>query len=247
MRLLIFKYMALTIGLFVLPGYAVAQQSCVTGECHSNFQSGKNVHPLDVKCGVCHLDTQKEHVGGGSPPTLSKNMCTDCHEDVLDYRYIHAPVEKGECYLCHDPHGEIRNMLLGKVYSVKKFINYSKDEYRLCFSCHKRELLMFPDTSYATGFRDGVRNLHYLHVNKSKRGRNCKLCHSIHGADQPKMMADTIKFGNWQMPLNFQKSETGGQCSPGCHRPQRYDRKNPQQTPAKKIEEKIIELHKEMK
>ncbi len=227
MRLVIFVFIAAVAELIILTGYTAAQQSCVTAECHSKFQSKENTHPEDVQCGACHLNIQEDHAVGRSKPSLAEGICSECHKDVLNYRYLHAPVEKGDCRLCHNPHGDIQNKLLPEEYSLKNFINYSEGEYRLCFSCHKRELLMFPDTSFSTGFRDGVRNLHYLHVNKEKRGISCKLCHGVHGADQPEMMAGTVDFGNWPMQLNFKNTETGGKCSPGCHRPQRYDRKGP--------------------
>jgi len=227
MRFLFFVFVTFAAELAILPGLSLAQQSCVTGECHSKFQAGENTHPKDVSCVSCHLNTQEDHAEGKSKPSLAEGICAGCHKDVIEHRYLHAPVEKGECRLCHYPHGDMQNKLLPLEYSFKKFINYQEGEYRLCFSCHKRELLMFPDTSFSTGFRDGVHNLHYLHVNKGKRGVSCKLCHGIHGADQPKMMADAVRFGNWQMPVNFTKTETGGQCSPGCHRPQQYDRKGP--------------------
>ena len=65
-----------------------------------------------------------------------------------------------------------------------EYAAYSDKEYALCFTCHKRDLLQFPDTSFATDFRDGERNLHYLHVNKSEKGRSCRMCHNIHWRNQ---------------------------------------------------------------
>jgi predicted CXXCH cytochrome family protein len=210
-----------------LPAWqASAQQSCVTTECHTFFQDGKNIHPEKTECGSCHLDITDEHLKAESKPTLKQDTCISCHEGILGQPYMHAPVGKGECSLCHNPHGDRENRYLPESYSRGDFISYSEKEYRFCFSCHKRELLMFPDTGFSTGFRDGLRNLHYLHVNRIKRGKNCKLCHAMHGGTLEKLVADKVLFGNWNMPLNFQKSETGGKCSPGCHASQQYDRKN---------------------
>jgi predicted CXXCH cytochrome family protein len=61
-------------------------------------------------------------------------------------------------------------------------------------------------------------------VNKKVRGKNCKLCHEIHAGSQPFLMAEKVPFGTWQLPLHFEKTENGGTCSPGCHKPASYDR-----------------------
>ena len=41
-----------------------------------------------------------------------------------------------------------------------------------------------------------------------------------------------MAFGKWKLPLKFVKTETGGGCSPGCHKPQYYDREVPGRKPA---------------
>jgi hypothetical protein len=46
------------------------------------------------------------------------------------------------------------------------------------------------------------------------------------------LIADSVPFGKWSLPLKFVKTETGGSCAPGCHKPQSYDRKNPGKKPA---------------
>ncbi|MFH1218041.1 MAG: cytochrome c3 family protein [Pseudomonadota bacterium] len=216
--------LAFFLSVFLLTGNCHAQKSCVTDACHSGFQEKPVVHPDDKGCADCHLDVADNHGEGGEKPALLGDMCSSCHEEIFKHRLIHSPVTKTSCQLCHNPHEEMENKLLPATYSTSLFIGYDEDAYKLCFSCHKRDLLMFPDTSYSTGFRNGIRNLHYLHVNKANRGRSCKLCHGIHGGEQEKMMADTVFFGNWVMPVKFLKTETGGSCAPGCHQPQQYDR-----------------------
>ena len=165
------------------------------------------------------------HGEDGANLKLSEKMCAGCHEkEQGNYPYPHPPVVTGNCYICHNPHGKIEKMLLPEEFSLGGYVKYSEDEYKLCFLCHKRDLLMFPDTSFATDFRDGVKNLHYYHVTKSNRGRNCMVCHSVHGGDQPKMIRQSSRFGDWQMELNFSKSTTGGSCASGCHRLRSYSR-----------------------
>ncbi|MCB2183404.1 MAG: hypothetical protein KQH63_15325 [Desulfobulbaceae bacterium] len=211
---------------FLLNSFVFAQQSCVTSDCHADFQAKNGAHPAEFTCADCHLDVQDSHAEGKKKTVLSEKMCTPCHDSVLDFKYNHEPVTKKSCHLCHNPHGELKQLLLADCSFVRLFVDYKEeDSYKLCFSCHKRDLLMFPDTSYSTGFRDGTKNLHFFHVNKENRGRSCKLCHGVHGANKPKMMADVVAFGNWEMPVNFTKTETGGSCAPGCHDPRSYDRK----------------------
>ena len=140
---------------------------------------------------------------------------------------FHGPINNGSCTSCHDPHGGPYANLLVKEFPAGAYAPYTDTEFALCFSCHKRELLQYPDTSFATNFRDGERNLHYLHVNNKQKGRSCTLCHEVHASTSARLVADSVPFGQWRLPLNFTMKATGGTCAPGCHQPQSYDRKNP--------------------
>ena len=53
-----------------------------------------------------------------------------------------------------------------------------------------------------TSFRDGDVNLHYLHVNKAKRGRTCRACHSTHASKHNVIIRDSVPFGRWELPIN---------------------------------------------
>ena len=78
-----------------------------------------------------------------------------------------------------------------------------------------------------TDFRNGEDNLHYLHVKDDTRGRTCRACHATHASDLPKNIRETVPYGMWELPIGFKKTDTGGSCSPGCHLPKSYDRKDP--------------------
>lgn len=45
--------------------------------------------------------------------------------------------------------------------------------------------------------------------------------------DTRPLIADRASFGNWELPLKFVKTDTGGQYSPGCHKIYNYERKTP--------------------
>ncbi len=201
----------------------MAADSCAGVACHANLRGGQKTHPPAVFCLDCHQGVSPAHVEIGQKiDQEALVICLECHDDIIVHQHLHPPVAQRDCHICHNPHGDFKNMLLPKGYSPKLFLSYGDDEYSLCFSCHQRDLLLFPDTSFATGFRDNQRNLHYLHVNKASRGRNCKLCHDPHGSKQPKLIAETVDFGKWPMKLNFVKTESGGSCMPGCHKQEEY-------------------------
>jgi predicted CXXCH cytochrome family protein len=143
---------------------------------------------------------------------------------------LHGPIADGKCTPCHEPHGGPNAKLLVREFPVTPYVPYTDQEYALCFGCHKRDLVQYADTSFATGFRDGERNLHFVHVNQPK-GRNCVLCHDVHGGTSPKLIAASVPFGKWSLPIKFVKTDTGGSCAPGCHKPQVYDRKSPGKKP----------------
>lgn len=209
-----------------LSSTAFAANTCSQKGCHGGKDNELVVHPDEIVCENCHKQIAEAHPENDTKAfTLKKsNICNDCHDDVSENKFIHTPVKEGACYLCHYPHGKLQQKLLRKDYTTKNFISYREDSYPLCFSCHRRELLRFPDTSFSTDFRDGNRNLHFLHVNKAKRGRNCIICHEVHGGGLPKLMKETAPFGKWRLPLNFKKTATGGRCSPGCHKKYTYNR-----------------------
>jgi len=218
---------------------AVGKELCF--QCHPQIAekigAAKDVHaPINSEkaCASCH----SPHASDSEKllPKTGKDLCLDCHKGLIkkNWTVLHGPIKEGKCTPCHDPHGSVTPKLLVKSFPEDFYVSYNENEYELCFSCHKRELLKFPDTSFATNFRDGDRNLHYLHVNRQTKGRNCKACHAVHGGELPKLIKDKAPFGKWELPLKFVKSDDGGSCAPGCHQKFIYNRK----TPGKELEVK---------
>lgn len=210
--------------LILAAGNVLAGATCATDQCHPDFANGNvTVHPEEAACDDCHQGDLKAHIDDDGLMTVRGKTCPDCHDDAADYPFPHQAVIAGDCKACHDPHGDLEQQLLDPVFTAP-YIDYDKNSYEQCFSCHNRDLLMFATTAFDTGFRDKERNLHFLHVKKDKRGRNCLFCHGAHGASQPKLLNETILYGAWNMPMTFTRTENGGTCAPGCHRPQGYDR-----------------------
>jgi len=209
------------------PAFRLAESPCLG--CHDSVLDQETLHPpaAAADCLICH------NYHGEAPMLLAaenaQSLCRACHQPVVreDDTFIHGPVSLGNCNLCHRAHGSRYPNLLRANFSRDYENDYNDDVYALCFRCHKIDLLLHPKTSYNTNFRDGKNNLHYLHVNRESAGRSCKLCHEIHAGRRPKLMADTVSYGAWAMPVNFEKTETGGRCAPGCHAPAEYNHTRP--------------------
>jgi predicted CXXCH cytochrome family protein len=209
---------------------AVGDALCVS--CHDDVQalaeSSKYKHEaLDEGCGGCH-----DPHGTGVVRMLmteAETFCYSCHEDkeeeILAYKFQHEPVASGECWSCHAPHGSDTIALLKGNYPDTFYAPYTEEAYSLCLSCHERGLLAYGRTSEATDFRNGDKNLHYVHVNKTKKGRTCRVCHGVHGENQERLVHNSKNFGRWQIPVELTWTENGGGCLVGCHKPLSYSRK----------------------
>lgn len=204
--------------------FTLTPDSCLG--CHQKITDYDYLHPPVAAgdCLVCHTfhSSNPALIAEGSEQVL----CSKCHRPVTREgdTQLHGDVAKKKCTSCHTVHGSFFKHLLAGPYSTDFFNDYDEKHYSLCFQCHKIDLLLHPNTSYNTNFRDGKRNLHYVHVNRTNRGRSCKLCHGVHSSPLPKLMADKVSFGDWEMPVNFVITDSGGRCTPGCHAPAAYDR-----------------------
>ncbi|MEI6455629.1 MAG: cytochrome c3 family protein [bacterium] len=211
--------------------------------CHEDVQADlqdlQRVHPptaADSSCFTCH----SPHASANKKLLISeeKKLCLSCHgkpagtetknapdvaQTIRNSKFLHGAMEKEGCSGCHRPHASKNRDLLSSCFSPDFYTVASKDTLALCFNCHKPELIEQPITSFSTGFRNGQTNLHYVHVQGDK-ARNCTVCHNVHGAQNKFLIVDKIRFGDWQMPMRFTFSESGGSCSPGCHGEKHYRR-----------------------
>lgn len=187
-------------------------------------------------CRNCHDAHFSDH-----PRLLDKpqaELCLSCHDKELDTekgkianmkahlaanKNGHGPVRNGDCVSCHNPHGSDYWRILQKYYPADFYTSYSEGKYALCFSCHDKTAFSERFTSRATKFRDGDKNLHFIHVNKAAKGRTCKACHEPHADNgQQNHVRQTVGFSYWAMPMNFTPNKNGGTCAPGCHGEKKY-------------------------
>jgi predicted CXXCH cytochrome family protein len=204
--------------------------------CHDAIkeirESAKVLHaPFKEKvCILCHRPHSSEN------PKLTKKpvaeLCYSCHDNfakkVKNREYIHTPVKKGECTACHNQHGSDNHKILKK-YSTERFnAPFKIENFMLCWNCHKREMVLEPLTETYTNFRNGNENLHYKHVNKSPKGRACKVCHDPHAGNQPMNLMVYSSFeltaSKFHLPVKYNMTSTGGSCETGCHKIKAYDR-----------------------
>jgi predicted CXXCH cytochrome family protein len=191
-------------------------KSCLN--CHDAHiaQVAKNLlmEPMDL-CLSCH-DKEYKRKKDRSVPDM-KGLLADNKEH-------HGPIKQKDCSGCHDPHGSNDFRILRNYYPPTFYKPFDITNYGLCFSCHEKTIALNPKTTKLTNFRNGNENLHFLHVNKPIKGRTCRACHETHASNFPKHIREAVPFGAWDLPLNFEKTESGGSCTPGCHKIKLYDR-----------------------
>lgn len=216
-------------------------------DCHDDQK--KQINEVSVKHGALEMDGACLNCHDAHMSNIAKNLtmepmdlCISCHDrgyDKEDGRditnmekllaestYHHGPVKQKDCSGCHNPHGSVNFRILRNPYPPTFYMPFAENNYNLCFSCHEGTLVLDPETTKLTNFRNGKQNLHFIHVNKPVKGRTCRTCHETHGSNYPKHIRDAVPFGSWDLPIEFRKTETGGSCTTGCHQEKEYDRVN---------------------
>ena len=194
------------------------------------------------KCLECH-----DPHGSENPKFLikdtSKELCLTCHSERLvtdetGYKLQdigkhldknpdwHGPILWGDCAACHNPHGSNNLRMLKKPFPRTFYEKFDENNY-ICFQCHEKEKIQAEFTKDMTNFRNGDKNMHFVHVNKEK-GRSCRACHDFHGTKEyPHHLRKKTKFGRINFPIRFIETENGGSCAPACHARRHYDREKP--------------------
>ena len=215
--------------------------------CHPQIAVGLRKFPvvhgavnIEKNCANCH----SPHASPHDKQLLGevKEVCLNCHNKTIagaereipsignmikEGNHVHGAITQEGCTACHNPHAAEKNRLLLQEFSIHEYVPGKKESFELCFKCHDSKLFEEQTTTTATNFRKGDKNLHFVHVNREEKGRNCKLCHNIHGSPNNHMINEKAQFGRWEMPLNYNHREDGGSCLPGCHEQRTYSREIP--------------------
>lgn len=211
--------------------------------CHDGLKSGldtlRNVHQAinnKKSCTYCHSPhSSKENK---LLVMEQKNLCLTCHnkdvstngrkpvniKKLLDNsKFIHPALESDGCVVCHQPHGSSNNYLLISSFPAGNYSPAKIDNYAICWECHDSDLFKVEKTITATSFRDGERNLHFVHLNGDK-GKSCIMCHNVHASMNEHLIEDKVQFGEWELPIKYVPQKDGGSCFPGCHAEKTYTR-----------------------
>jgi predicted CXXCH cytochrome family protein len=211
--------------------------------CHDGLKSIldtiRNVHAAinsEKSCTNCH--SPHSTVEKNLLVTEEKKLCLSCHNrDVsangkkvvninkllTTSKFIHPVLENDGCVVCHQPHGSYYNYLLIGDFPLGNYASAKRDNFAFCWECHVSDLLEVAVTTTATNFRDGAKNLHYIH-RTGKNGRTCITCHNIHASQNEHLIEDKVKFGEWALPIRYKANANGGSCFPGCHSEKSYSR-----------------------
>jgi len=197
-------------------GAIEADRSCLN--CHdahmSNIEMNLLMEPMDL-CLSCHDKEYKKEEG---------KVVMDMKKWLTENTDHHGPIKQKDCSGCHDPHGSLNFRILRNPYPPTFYKSFKTDNYNLCFGCHEKTIVLNPETTKLTNFRNGNVNLHFKHVNKPVKGRTCRACHETHASNFPKHIREAVPFGAWELPVNYEKTENGGSCTPGCHKIKKYNR-----------------------
>jgi predicted CXXCH cytochrome family protein len=224
--------------------YAPPQALCT--RCHDGIktlvETSSVRHDAVIKgntCNNCHSvhGSSFDHLLSDRPADL----CLDCHgadslkdstgaplvnlEKLLDENpYQHEPIHKKDCSVCHAAHGSSHFRLLNKAYPEGMYAAYSPKTYELCIDCHDNEESFSKDQTTMTGFRQGEKNLHAVHLKREDRGRTCRTCHGEHATPIAHLIRESVPFGGqgWSLNVNYIPEADGGRCIRSCHETKVY-------------------------
>ncbi len=150
--------------------------SCITAKCHADINKVKYVHgPVgEGACDKCHGEA-KGHIENPKKFKFkaiedTSKACYSCHDKFKTKKFIHSPVEEGECTSCHNPHG-----------SDYKFQMVSKGG-EVCFECHDDEIVKgkWVHGPAAVGGCIACHEPHVSDYEKNLRAEGSELCYMCH-------------------------------------------------------------------
>ena len=138
-------------------------------QCHDDLLTGESIHgPVKKGCDRCHQPIQNEHPQENQLTFVLTNqvpgLCYECH-DPNDKEHVHDPVQKGDCFTCHDVHNS------PNLYLVKK-----DPVGPLCLDCHELDI---PANNQ---------------IHKAVSDGNCTGCHNPHQSNYNNLMASNKPY-----------------------------------------------------
>jgi predicted CXXCH cytochrome family protein len=230
------------------PGLLAEEMVSLCLKCHAGIKkqlaTGKVQHDAvtkDKKCSNCH----NPHASNIERLLISLpfDLCVTCHSRdgmvsddgkqmvnmkkwLEENKVWHDPVKAKDCSACHRTHAGDNYRLLRAEYPSAFYAPYERKLYTACYSCHNDKVVSAEETTTLTGFRDGSKNLHYVHVHR-ERGRTCRACHEVHASKQDHHIREGVPYGakGWVLKVGYTKLPNGGSCAKTCHDTKTYNNK----------------------
>ena len=183
-----------------------AEQPALCAKCH-DVKGGTPLHPV-IKtsgCTACH----NPHTSPN--PALLKlypvdTLCYKCHAKFDDAEFVHTAVKQGKCLGCHSPHaGEAAPLLI-------------EQRETLCFSCHKKEVLLKGAAVHAPVADGKCLDCHDPHRSDAKAQTveaGKKLCLKCHDAAKKPTRNPPARTVDLALK-NVHKAVKNGECT-DCH------------------------------
>ena len=157
------------------PADAIVNENC---GCHSRIMEEKKFPHLPVregKCALCHKPSGKKHPRFKKEAFIftdngKSGLCNECHSRKDSMKFVHGPVAKGDCLLCHDVHQS----------DNKAQLKVPLDQ--LCYLCHPKPTFdrIFPHAPISGGNCTGCHDPHQSDVKYMLKGDKSILCFLCH-------------------------------------------------------------------
>jgi predicted CXXCH cytochrome family protein len=213
-------------------------------DCHESLAQKNAMHGnlSQKQCLECHTPHSAEEKVVPMKESSSRS-CLPCHDDLSRAlkaaESLHRALRDagagtaggGDCGACHTGHDGAAPFLK-KRYSLEYQAPWTPDAQSLCWGCHNPSLAQARNAAPGasgtpvTSFRDGTRNLHFVHaVGDSQKGFGCWVCHDAHAGFQKHLLNDAPTFNpGRRLALRFVGDPGGGSCESACHPLRGYNR-----------------------
>jgi len=190
-------------------GKPTVDKDCIG--CHP----GPNTHAKvkGKECTPCHVNSGESHLRNHGIAMLhAKRFCFQCHalkDDRESIKSLHPGISAWNCEICHSP----ENYPLKKMPLANQLI--------ICNECHNRNQLAQAVTRTGTNFRDGSKNLHYIHSEELYH-ISCINCHDVHSSKQLHLIRTSGSKYVLDVTIVYNAHNNGGSCTTSCHTPRIY-------------------------
>jgi len=140
--------------------------------CHKSMNKEKYAHAPSANwlCTGCHKEGEK-NISKYLTKKPVNNSCFECHEENKELwraaKYMHEPLDNGDCNRCHNPHSSPYGMF------IRKEVN------EICLGCHKEHISRIQKSD--TG------------CTMLEESQKCTSCHTPHASNRAFFLKKALK------------------------------------------------------